>query len=238
MDHRSAERKTRGAAIIAGFGEGLGEETAIKLAQEGLKVGIVSRTPEKLEQIARRHEGALFPVPADVTDPTSIDGAVQHVDSTLGPIKCAVFNAGAFLKGSILDFPPHEFERAWRVGAYGGFVFGQAVAKRMVTRNAGTILFSGATASLRGNAKSYGFSAPKFALRSIAQSMARELGPQGIHVAHIVIDGAINGPKHPNSDTEKLIYARDLAEVYLQLYKQPRSTWTQELDIRPWCEPF
>lgn len=233
-----SEENSQGAAIIAGFGEGLGLETALKLADEGLKVGIVARTTGKLEQIARSHEDILFPVTADVTNPDSIEEAVEHIESTLGPIKCAVFNAGAFLKGSILDFPPSEFERAWRVGAYGGFVFGQAVAKRMVTRKSGTILFSGATASLRGNAKSYGFSAPKFALRSVAQSMARELGPQGIHVAHIIIDGAIKGPKQPNADERKLIDPKDLAETYLQLHKQPQSTWTQELDVRPWCEPF
>lgn len=143
-----------------------------------------------------------------------------------------------FLKGSILDFSPADFEKAWRVSAYGGFVFGQAVAKRMVTREAGTIIFSGATASLRGNAMSYGFSAPKFALRSVFQSMARELGPRGIHVAHVILDGVIRGNKYADPGGDAHMDPKDLAEIYLSLHRQPRSTWTHELDVRPWCEKF
>jgi len=227
-----------GSAIIAGFGPGLGESTATTLIRDGLKVGLLARSRENLERIAAPYGGSLLPVPADVTDPEAVDAAVAKVEEALGPLKCAIFNAGQFLKGSILDFSPSEFERAWRVGAFGGFVFGQAVAKRMVSREAGTIIFTGATASLRGNATSYGFSSPKFALRSVAQSMARELGPRGIHVAHVILDGAIEGHKHPPTGNDSQFKPEELAELYLNLHKQPRSTWTHELDVRPWCEKF
>lgn len=227
-----------GSAIIAGFGPGLGEATAYALVKEGLQVGLLARSRDKLERIAATHGSDFFPVPTDVTDPDAVEGAVAQVEEVLGPIKCAIFNAGQFLKGSILNFPPSEFERAWRVGAFGGFVFGQAVAKRMVAREAGTIIFTGATASLRGDPTSYGFSSPKFALRSVAQSMARELGPRGIHVAHVIIDGAIEDSKHSPTRADAQFKPKDLAEVYLNLHKQPRSTWTHELDVRPWCEAF
>ncbi len=226
------------SAIIAGFGRGLGESTAEALVRDGLKVGLLARSSENLDRIAAPHGGNFLPVPADVTDPEAVEAAVEKVEQTLGPIKCAIFNAKQFLKGSILDFPPGEFERAWRVGAFGGFVFGQAVAKRMVAREEGTIIFTGATASLRGNPTSYGFSSPKFALRSVAQSMARELGPRGIHVTHVILDGAIEGPKHPATGNDAQFKPEELAEVYLHLHKQPRSTWTHELDVRPWCEKF
>lgn len=227
-----------GSAIIAGFGAGLGEATAQALVGEGLKVGLLARSRDKLESFAKPYGGDLLPIPADVTDPDAVDAAVGEVEDALGPIKCAIFNAGQFLKGSILEFPPSDFERAWRVGAFGGFIFGQAVAKRMVAREEGTIIFTGATASLRGNPMSYGFSSPKFALRSVAQSMARELGPRGIHVTHVVLDGAIEGPKYPPKEGDVQFMPKDLAQIYLNLHKQPRSTWTHELDVRPWCEPF
>lgn len=229
---------TSGSAIIAGFGAGLGEETALRLVDEGLRVGMLARSAEPLQDMVAKHGDGLVPVPADVTDARAVDAAVDHVERTLGPIKCAVFNVGAFLKGSILDFEPSEFERAWRVGAYGGFVFGQAVAKRMVEREEGTIIFSGATASLRGNATSFGFSGSKFGLRSVAQCMARELGPRGIHVAHVIIDGVIKGHKHADPGGDAHMDPKNLAEIYVNLHKQPRSTWTHELDVRPWCEKF
>ncbi|WP_299732285.1 SDR family NAD(P)-dependent oxidoreductase [uncultured Tateyamaria sp.] len=235
--------QSAGSAIIAGFGPGLGEETALRLVDEGLRVGMIARSVGPLENVAAKHGAGLVPVPADVTDAAAVESAavesaVDHVERTLGPIKCAVFNAGAFLKGSILDFAPSEFERAWRVGTYGGFVFGQAIAKRMVAREEGTIIFSGATASLRGNATSFGFSGSKFGLRSVAQCMARELGPRGIHVAHVVIDGVIKGHKHADPGGDAHMDPKNLAEIYVNLHKQPRSTWTHELDVRPWCEKF
>ena len=228
----------KASAIIAGFGPGLGQEIALKLVEEGMTVGLMARSADKLESAASAHGANVLPLQADVTDPDAVEEAVDQLEKTSGPIEFAVFNASTFLKGSILEFAPADFERAWRVGAYGGFLFGQAVAKRMVTRSAGTIIFSGATASVRGNAQSFGFSSPKFALRSVAQSMARELGPRGIHVAHVVLDGAIRGHKHVDPGGDAHMDPKDLAEIYIQLHKQPRSTWTQELDVRPWCEKF
>lgn len=226
------------SAIIAGFGPGLGHQLASKLADQGLSVGLMARSVDKLESAASTLGSNVVPLPADVTDADSVEAAVDTLEKTVGPIEFAVFNASAFIKGSILDFRPADFEQAWRVSAYGGFVFGQAVAKRMVTREKGTIIFSGATASLRGNAQSFGFSSPKFALRSVTQSMARELGPRGIHVAHVILDGVIKGHKHADPGGDAHMDPKDLAEIYMQLHNQPRSTWTQELDVRPWCEKF
>ena len=227
-----------GSAIIAGFGPGLGEELAAKLVEQDFNVGLIARSADKLNAAAAELGAGVLPVPADLTDPEAVEKAVDHIEKTSGPIKFAAFNASMFLLGSIFDVKPAEFEDAWRVGAFGGFIFGQAVAKRMVTREEGTIIFSGATASVRGNATSYGFSSPKFALRSVSQSMARELGPRGIHVAHVILDGAIKGHKHVDPGGDSQMNPKDLAEIYMQLHNQPRTTWTQELDIRPWCEKF
>jgi NAD(P)-dependent dehydrogenase (short-subunit alcohol dehydrogenase family) len=159
----------------------------------------------------------------------------------LGPLECVVFNAGAFLPGSILDIAPSDFERCWRVGAFAGFLTGQAAALRMVARESGTILFTGATASLRGGANFANLASPKFALRALAQSMARELGPRGIHVAHVIIDGHIGGPAG-SDDGGRLPDSRlapdAIAAVYLDLHRQHRSAWSQEIDLRPWAERF
>ncbi|WP_394196047.1 SDR family NAD(P)-dependent oxidoreductase [Litoreibacter albidus] len=221
------------SAIVAGFGPGLGQELASRLVEQGLAVGLMARSADKVESAAAAHGANIVPLPVDVTDADAVENAVDTLEKTAGPIEFAVFNASAFIKGSTLDYSPTDFERAWRVSAYGGFVFGQAVARRMVTREKGTIIFSGATASLRGNAQSFGFSSPKFALRSVAQCMARELGPRGIHVAHVILDGVIKRHKHADPGGDAHMDPKDLVEIYMQLHKQPRSTWTQELDVRP-----
>jgi NAD(P)-dependent dehydrogenase (short-subunit alcohol dehydrogenase family) len=159
----------------------------------------------------------------------------------LGPLACAVFNAGAFRPGSILDIAPDDFEHCWRVGAFAGFLIGQAAARRMVARGSGMILFTGATASLRGGAKFANLASPKFALRALAQSMARELGPRGIHVAHVIIDGQIGGTAG-NDDGGSLpdswLAPDAIAEAYFDLHRQHRSAWSQEIDLRPWVERF
>src|SRR5208282_3951462 len=172
-------------------------------------------------------------------DPDAVSAAFEDTERRLGPLACAVFNAGAFRPGSILDIAPNDFEHCWRVGAFAGFLVGQAAARRMVPRGSGTILFTGATASLRGGAKFANLASPKFALRAVAQSMARELGPRGIHVAHVIIDGQIGGTAKGDNDTrspDSRLAPDAIADAYLGLHRQHRSAWSQEIDLRPWVE--
>ena len=178
----------------------------------------------------------------DGTDPAAVTALFDSVTADLGEPDLVVYNAGAYSSGGILEITPDEFERCWRVGCFGGFLVGQAAARRMVERGSGTILFTGATAAMRGGAGFINLSSPKFALRSLSQSLARELGPKGIHVAHVVVDGQIEsdrsrhllGERGPDS----LLKPADIAENYMHLHNQPRSAWTQELDLRPWVETF
>jgi NAD(P)-dependent dehydrogenase (short-subunit alcohol dehydrogenase family) len=146
------------------------------------------------------------------------------------------------VRASILEAEPAEFERCWRVGCYAGFLVGRAAARRMVAQGGGTILFTGATASLRGGAGFVNLASPKFGLRAVAQSMARELGPKNIHVAHVVIDGQIRSARYEHlldeRGSDSLLEPDSIATAYLALHRQPRSAWTQELDLRPWSEKF
>ena len=159
-----------------------------------------------------------------------------------GALDVAVFNAGTFERGNVADTDPADFERCWRVGCFGGFLVGRAAARQMLERGAGTILFTGATASLRGGAGFVNLAAPKFGLRAVAQSLARELGPQGIHVAHAIIDGQIRSPRYENLVAERgpdsLLEPTAIAAAYLAVHRQPPSAWTLELDLRPWVEKF
>lgn len=180
-------------------------------------------------------------MPCDVTNPAEVSAVFEEAEQRLGPLVCAVFNAGAYQRGSILDIAPNDFEHCWRVGAFAGFLVGQAAARRMVAHGAGTILFTGATASLRGGANFANLASPKLALRAVAQSMAQELGPRGIHVAHIIIDGQIGGAA-TDDDGSRLPDSRlapeAIAEAYLDLHRQHRSAWSQEIDLRPSVERF
>jgi NAD(P)-dependent dehydrogenase (short-subunit alcohol dehydrogenase family) len=161
---------------------------------------------------------------------------------SLGALEIAIFNAGTFERGSVLDTQPEDFERCWRVGCFGGYLVGRAAARLMVARGAGTILFTGATASLRGSAGFVNLASPKFALRALAQCMARELGPKGVHVAHVIIDGQIKSERYAHLEDargpDSLLTPSAIAEAYLGVHHQPRAAWTHELDLRPWVEKF
>ena len=225
------------SVLVAGVGPGLGIAVAARFAREGYRVAMLARDRDKLAALAAQAPDRLVPIPCDVTDPAQINAAFDQTERTLGPLACVVSNAGAYRRGSILDVDPKDFEYCWRVGAFAGFLVGQAAARRMVARGTGTILFTGATASLRGGANFVNLASPKFALRAVAQSMARELGPRGIHVAHIIIDGQIGGADAAAGPDSKL--APDaIAQAYLDLHRQQRSAWTQEVDLRPWMEKF
>jgi NAD(P)-dependent dehydrogenase (short-subunit alcohol dehydrogenase family) len=240
-NERSFDAMNGESALVAGVGPGLGIAVAARFARAGYRVALLARSRDRLAALAAQDAERLVPLPCDVTDPAQVDRAFEETERTIGPIACAVFNAGTFRPGSILDIAPEDFEHCWRVGTYAGFLVGQAAARRMVDRGSGTILFTGATASLRGSASFANLASPKFALRAVAQSMARELGPRGIHVAHVIIDGQI-GTTLAVADAGRAPDSRlapeAIAEAYFDLHRQHRSAWTQELDLRPWVERF
>ena len=225
------------SVLVAGVGPGLGIALAARFSREGYRVAILARNRERLAALAKQDSQRLVPIACDVTEPAQVDAAFDECERTLGPLACAVFNAGTYRRGSILDIQPEDFEHCWRVGAFAGFLVGQAAARRMVKRGSGTILFTGATASLRGSANFVNLASPKFALRAVAQSMARELGPRGIHVAHIVIDGRIDADDTGAAPDSRL-RPDAIAQAYLDLHRQQRSAWSQEIDLRPWVEKF
>lgn len=230
-----------GSVVVAGAGPGLGIAVATRFAREGYRVAMLARSHDRLAALAAQAPDRLVAMPCDVTDPAQVSAAFEEIELRLGPLECAVFNAGAYRRGSILDIAPDDFEYCWRVGAFAGFLIGQAAARRMVPRGSGTILFTGATASLRGGANFANLASPKFALRAIAQSMARELGPRGIHVAHVIIDGQIGGTARGEGDArlpDSRLAPDAIAEAYLDLHRQHRSAWAQEIDLRPWVERF
>ena len=219
-------------ALIGGAGEGLGAALGRRFAKGGFEVVLGSRSQEG-------------PGKADLREEAQVIELFERVEKR-GPVEVAIFNAGANFRASILDTPAEMFEKVWRLGCYAGFLFGREAARRMVARGKGTILFTGATASLRGGAQFAAFAAAKGGLRQVAQSMARELGPKNIHVAHVVIDGVIDNRRTRERMPERVkdlpvdgMLATDaIAEVFWQLHVQSRSAWTFEADLRPWAEKF
>jgi NAD(P)-dependent dehydrogenase (short-subunit alcohol dehydrogenase family) len=231
---------TEPVAVVVGVGPGLGSAVARRFAAAGMKVAVARRRAEELADLATEIGGKAYQ--CDVTEQASVEALFAAVDTDLGIPQVVVFNAGAYKPGGILEIEAADFERCWRIGCLGGFHVGQAAAKRMVAAGAGTIIFTGATAALRGSAKFANLAVPKFGLRALAQSMARDLGPQGVHVAHTVIDGQISGerPGYRAEDRgeDSVLAPAAIAEAYYQLHAQPRSAWTQELDLRPCMEKF
>lgn len=217
-------------ALIGGAGEGLGAALGRRFGQGGLDVVLSSRTQGER---------------ADLRDETQVVDLFDRVEKRAS-IEVAIFNAGANFRASILDTPADMFEKVWRLGCYAGFLFGREAAKRMVPHGKGTILFTGATASVRGAAQFAAFAAAKGGLRQVAQSMARELGPKNIHVAHVLIDGMIDNRRTRERMAERakelpadgMLATDAIAELFWQLHVQPRSAWTFEADLRPWAEKF
>jgi NAD(P)-dependent dehydrogenase (short-subunit alcohol dehydrogenase family) len=233
----------REVAVVVGVGPGLGFALVRRFAEAGMAVAMAARSSEHLDAMLGREplEGARA-YACDTTDEAAVRRLFASVGKDLGAPELVVYNAGAFQPGSVLEIAPAEFERCWRVGCYGGFLIGQAAARAMIERSRGTILFTGATAALRGSARFANLAVPKFGLRALAQSMARELGPKGIHVGHVVIDGQILSERYRHLEAERgpdsLLKPDAIAEMYYQLHRQPRSAWTLELDLRPWSEKF
>jgi NAD(P)-dependent dehydrogenase (short-subunit alcohol dehydrogenase family) len=223
-------------ALIVGVGEGLGYALGKRFAAAGFKVALAARNAERIERLAEaivENGGQALAVPADARDERAVMELFERLEREQGPIEVTVFNAGAMYRSPIAEMPADMFEEVWRAGCYAGLLVGREAARRMAPRGHGTILFTGATASLRGGAQFAAFAAAKHGLRALAQSMARELGPKGIHVAHVVIDGRID------AQSEDLGLAPDaIAETYYRIHTQPRSAWTFEADLRPWAEKF
>jgi NAD(P)-dependent dehydrogenase (short-subunit alcohol dehydrogenase family) len=230
---------TSDVAIIAGAGSGLSASLARLLAREGFRVILAARTPDKLSALVA--ETGAHAVATDVSEPASVEHLFQAADK-VGSLSLVVFNASGRVRGAIADLDPEDVRKALLVGAYGGFLVGQQAARRLLARGSGSILFTGATASVKGFPGSAGFAMPKFGLRGLAQSMARELAPKNIHVAHFVIDGGIasNAPgRSAASDPpDRWLSADAIAETYLAVHRQHRSAWTSELELRPWVETF
>jgi NAD(P)-dependent dehydrogenase (short-subunit alcohol dehydrogenase family) len=233
----------RETAVIFGVGPGLGWALAKRFVTANMQVGVVGRDKTKLEPlIASQGNQDIRPYTADVSNSEDVLRVFDSVESEFGAPDVVVFNAGAFQKNNVVDIDPSAFEHCWRVGCLGGFFVGQTAARGMVKSGHGTIIFTGATASLRGSAGFANLAVPKFGLRALSQSMARELGPQGVHVCHVVIDGQIESERYRHLAAERaehsLLAPDAIAELYLQVHRQPRSAWSQEIDVRPWSEKF
>jgi NAD(P)-dependent dehydrogenase (short-subunit alcohol dehydrogenase family) len=229
-------------ALVIGAGTGLGAALVRCFAAAGMDVAAALRSPEKLSGLMEELSGQARSYACDATDEAAVQGLFDSVAADLGEPTLVVYNASAFLKKSFLETTAEELERCWRVGCLGGFIVGQAAARIMAPKGAGTILFTGATASMRGGAGFLNMAVSKFGLRALSQSMAREFGSQGIHVAHVIIDGQIMSDARAELAKERapdgLLDADAIAENYLNLHRQHRSAWTQELDLRPWVEKF
>lgn len=236
-------------AVVAGAGEGLGFALARRFARAGYDVALAARNAERLERLAgeiRKAGGRAFAAPTDAREEEEVVALFDELEAEHGPVEAALFNAGANFRASILETPADMFRKVWRLGCFAGFLFGREAARRMVPRGKGTILFTGATASMRGSSHFAAFAAAKGGLRQVAQSMARELGPKNIHVAHVVIDGMIDNaavrarfPERVKDLPPQGMLATDaIAEMFYQIHAQPRSAWTFEADLRPWAEKF
>jgi NAD(P)-dependent dehydrogenase (short-subunit alcohol dehydrogenase family) len=234
-------------ALVIGAGDGTGGAIAKRFAREGFVACVARRTADKLQPLVAEITaagGRARAFGSDARREEQMVALVEEIERDVGPIEVAVFNVGANVPASILEETARKYFKIWEMACFGGFLMGREVARRMVARKRGTILYTGATASIRGREHFAAFSGAKHALRALAQSMARELGPQGIHVAHVVIDGAIDTEFIRTSFPET--YARrseggildpdHIAEHFWMLHAQPRDTWTFELDLRPWSE--
>jgi NAD(P)-dependent dehydrogenase (short-subunit alcohol dehydrogenase family) len=215
----------------------------------GKAVALARRTPEALAPLVKEIEaagGSAVAVGADASDEAQVARLFEHAESSFGPPRFVLFNAAGFAMGPIVETTSGQFEDMWRAASYGGFIVGREAARRMVPHGEGTILFTGATAAVKASAQFAAFAAGKHGLRAVAQSMAKELGPQGVHVAHLIIDGVIDVPRvhetTPDLAASKgedgLIDPKSIAATMLWLHEQPKNAWTFELDLRPFMETW
>ena len=225
-------------ALIVGSGSGLSASLARLFAREGFKVALAARNTEKLASLCSSTGAAAFA--CDATDAGQVAQLFQDVERKVGDPDVVIYNASARSRGPFISLIASEVEQAIRTSAFGGFLVAQDAAKCMLPKGHGAILFTGASASVKGYAQSAPFAMGKFALRGLAQSMARELAPLGIHVAHFIIDGGIRNPgrSEPPENPDSMLDPDAIAANYLHVLRQPRSAWTWEMELRPWVEKF
>ena len=225
-------------ALIVGAGRGLSASLARLFAGEGLRVALAARDAEKLAPLCAETNAKAFA--CDAVEPDQVARLFSAVEAAIGVPDVVVYNASARARGPVAELVPAEVERAIMVSAFGGFLVAREAARRMVPKGHGVILFTGASASVKGYPLSAPFAMGKFALRGLAQSMARELAPQGIHIAHFVIDGGIRNPGRvePADRPDSMLDPDAIAAAYLSVLRQPRSAWTWEIELRPWVERF
>jgi NAD(P)-dependent dehydrogenase (short-subunit alcohol dehydrogenase family) len=226
------------SALIVGTGPGLSASLARLFAQKGLKVAVAARQTDKLAGLARETGAAIHA--CNAADPGQVAALFAAVEAGQGAPDVVVYNASARVRGALVDLDPEEVRRAVEISAFGGFLVSQQAARRMLPKGHGAIFLTGATAGVKGFALSSTFAMGKFALRGLAQSMARELSPKGIHVAHFVIDGGIRSANRPVPDNspDSLLDPDAIAETYWATLKQHRSAWSWEIEVRPWLEKF
>jgi len=225
-------------ALIVGAGSGLSASLARKLSREGLRLALAARNTEKLAGLASETRSRAFA--CDAANADAVARLFSEVERAIGVPDVVIYNPSARARGPLVELVPAEVEHALAVSAFGGFLVAQQAVRRMLPKKQGAVLFTGASASVKGYAQSAPFAMGKFALRGLAQSMARELAPQGIHVAHFVIDGAIRNPgrTEPADKPDSMLDPDGIAETYLHVLRQPRSAWTWEIELRPWVERF
>jgi len=225
-------------ALIVGAGSGLSASIARSFAGAGMKIALAARRVGDLGALAAEIGAATFT--ADATDPEAVRKLFADLARSLGDPYAVVYNASYRTRGAFVDLDPADVEKSLAVTAFGGFLVAQEAARRMLPKGAGAILFTGASASVKGYAQSAPFAMGKFALRGLAQSMARELSPQGIHVAHVVVDGGIRSARRPEAADrpDAMLDPDAIAASYLHLLEQQRSAWTWEIEVRPWVEKF
>lgn len=239
----------RPVALVIGAGDATGGAIARRFAREGMVACVVRRSAEKLDPLVRQIEaegGAAVGFGSDARKEEDVIDVVSRIEREIGPIEVMVFNIGANVPCSILEETARKYFKIWEMACFGGFLYGREAAKRMVVRGRGTIIFTGATAAIRGAANFAAFAGAKHALRALAQSMARELGRENIHVAHVVVDGAIdtefnrdNFPeRYATKSEDGILNPEHIADSYWYLHTQPRDAWTHELDLRPWRETW
>jgi len=237
------------AVLVVGAGDATGGAIARRFAREGYIACVTRRSAERLAPLVESivaDGGQAHAFGSDARQEEAVAELVETIERDIAPIEVAVFNIGANVRFPIGETTTRVYTKVWEMGCLAGFLMGREVSRRMVPRARGTILFTGATASVRGSAGFSAFAGAKHALRALAQSMSRELGPQGIHVAHTIIDGAIdtafireNFPqRYALKSRDGILNPEHIADAYWQLHCQPRDTWTFELDLRPWIEPW
>ncbi|MBN3906785.1 MAG: SDR family NAD(P)-dependent oxidoreductase [Nostoc sp. NMS1] len=225
-------------ALIVGAGSGLSASLARLFAKEGFTIALAARQIEKLTQLTSEVGAVSFA--ADVSKPDEVEQLFIDIDHKIGSPNVVVYNPSFRVRGPLIDLDPAEVAKTLDVTAYGGFLVAQAATKRFLKLGGGAIFFTGASASIKGYANSAPFAMGKFALRGLAQSIARELAPKNIHVAHFVIDGAIRSAVRPDpvDNPDSTLDPDAIAQTYLSILRQPRSAWTYEVELRPWVENF